>query len=353
MNSAHGITVQNLLSHFPLVLTDDERLEAIAQVVAEQLVQRASEAKLGVLYANIDILPEVVLDILAYDFKVDWWDTSYSLEEKRKTLKDSWQVHRMMGTKAAVEMGISSIYPSTKVEEWFEYDGDPYYFRLRINAAGLRTDTERHEKVLNRVNYYKNLRSHLDGFIWDYTAEPWVNEPDIFRLIHFTQLFTFSDKRNFTFPLFDGRTLFDGEYPFGAVRKSMFGFPRLRISGSMPGVRDAVGGAGVGYSGIAFETGDRLRLGRLLLRFPAFSDRRSFPGGYFDGKKAFDGEIFFDSKPRAMFAFPRLRVTGRTPGVRDAVGGAALIKDSMYRFDGAAAFDGARRFNADITKEEL
>lgn len=78
-----------------------------------------------------------------YDFKVDWWDGDYSLEEKRRTLKDSWRVHRMLGTKAAVETAISAIYPNSAVKEWFEYGGRPYYFKLEINATGSRAIGEK------------------------------------------------------------------------------------------------------------------------------------------------------------------------------------------------------------------
>ena len=158
----HSITVENLMRVFPLAFVQDDGLQALGKAIAEELVRRSAEARMSVLYADIDALPENVLDILAYDFKVDWWDTSYTLEEKRKTLKDSWKVHRMMGTKAAVEMAISAIYPSTTVEEWFEYGGKPYHFKLTIDATHTRTDFKQHEQVLNRVNYYKNLRSHLE-----------------------------------------------------------------------------------------------------------------------------------------------------------------------------------------------
>lgn len=158
----HGITVENLMRVFPMAFAEDERLQALGKAIAEELVKRSSEARLSVLYANIDSLPENVLDILAYDFKVDWWDTSYTLEEKRRTLKNSWKVHRMMGTKAAVEMAISAIYPNTTVEEWFEYGGKPYHFKLTIDATHERTDIKQHAQILNRINYYKNLRSHLE-----------------------------------------------------------------------------------------------------------------------------------------------------------------------------------------------
>lgn len=163
MNSTHGLTAENLLRALPDVLRNDENVAALASAVADVLAARPAELRELMIYSRIDELPEELLDILAYDFKVDWWDGDYTLEEKRRTLKDSWRVHRMMGTRAAVEAAISAIYPETSVEEWFEYGGEPYHFKLQIDASNADIGSQRHRRVLERVNFYKNLRSHLDG----------------------------------------------------------------------------------------------------------------------------------------------------------------------------------------------
>lgn len=168
MNDDHAINRENLLRAFPYFLSTDERQEAFAKLTAEELAKRAEEVRLAVLYANIDILPERVLDILAYDFKVDWWDTAYTLEEKRETLKGAWEVHRHLGTKRAVETAISAIYPNGKVKEWFDYGGEPYHFRLEIDTSREARTIEQQNQVLDRVGYYKNLRSHLDSITYNF-----------------------------------------------------------------------------------------------------------------------------------------------------------------------------------------
>jgi len=164
MNNIHGITAENILKLLPIALQQDDTIRALAASAAEVLASRPEEIDRLLIYPHIDALDEELLDILAYDFKVDWWDGDYSVPEKRRTLQDSWRVHRMLGTKAAVETAISAIYPDAKVEEWFEYDGGrPYHFRLRIRLAMDDNDIEKRKRVLDRVNYYKNLRSHCDG----------------------------------------------------------------------------------------------------------------------------------------------------------------------------------------------
>ena len=162
MNS-HGLIRENLVATLPAALQKDPSVVALAEAMADLLAQRPEEIEQLRIYPVIDRLDERLLDILAYDFKVDWWDADYSLEEKRRTLKDSWRVHKMLGTKAAVETAIRAIYPRTTVQEWFEYGGEPYHFRLNINVSNETIASEKQRRVLERVNFYKSLRSHNDG----------------------------------------------------------------------------------------------------------------------------------------------------------------------------------------------
>lgn len=134
---------------------------ALGQAIAKVMESRQDEIDSLRIYTRIDELPEWLLDILARDFAVDWYDRSYTLEEKRKTIKDSFYVHRHRGTKAAVERAISAIYPNPKVLEWFEYGGDPYHFKLRITVDFAAINEAKHQQVLQ-----KSSATKIFGRIW-------------------------------------------------------------------------------------------------------------------------------------------------------------------------------------------
>ena len=159
----YGPTKENLLLALPHVLRQDPNMLALADSIATVLSAQWDEIDLLRIYQRIDELDEELLDILAYDFKVDWWDPNYSLDVKRQVLKDNWRVHRMLGTRAALELALSAIYPGARAEEWFEYGGTPYCFRLYIDASDADIGDAKHRRVLDKVNYWKNLRSHLEG----------------------------------------------------------------------------------------------------------------------------------------------------------------------------------------------
>lgn len=132
-------------------------------------------------YTRIDELQEDLLDILAYDFKIDWWDSDYTLPQKRQMFRDNWPVHRILGTKAAVLTAISAIYPGTTLMEWFEYGGEPFHFKLKVDLTKGSYDPVKHQRVLDRVAFYKNLRSHLDSV--DYISKIYAKAENSFSAI--------------------------------------------------------------------------------------------------------------------------------------------------------------------------
>lgn len=165
------ITKDAILSTLPVVLAEDREMRALADPIAEALAARVPEIDLIRLFSRIDELPEDLLDILAYDFKADWWEYDATLEEKRAVFKKIWYVHRHKGTKSSVETAIGALYPGSKVSEWFEYGGEPYHFRMDvpIKEQQARSSADGYkDRVFFLVNYFKNLRSVLETIFFSF-----------------------------------------------------------------------------------------------------------------------------------------------------------------------------------------
>lgn len=105
-------------------LRDARLVDAVPRVVAGQDWVRALSEAVGVLhertlryiddsqiYTSLDTATEPVLDALAINWKVDWYDTGYSVEQKRRIIKTALTVRRLMGTVGAVKMQADAIYP--------------------------------------------------------------------------------------------------------------------------------------------------------------------------------------------------------------------------------------------------
>lgn len=128
-----------------------------------QLQQIAGQINSVLTYSRIDEVPEEVLDILAWQFKVLWYDATSSLEVKRKAINDALLVARTLGTPAAVEKVVEIYFGDGRVEEWFEYGGQPYYFRVVTN--NLDATNAQAALLVKAVDSVKNLRSRLEVVI--------------------------------------------------------------------------------------------------------------------------------------------------------------------------------------------
>ena len=166
MNSS-GITKENLLFSFPVALRENDAIAALGDVTADAIARRPAEISRLSIYPRIDELPEDLLDILAYDFKVDWYDYEYPIEIKRALIKGNILAHKRQGTVYATRLVLNSLYPKSELEEWFTYDGRPGCFRLNVNvsnsAAEGAVEVYSTEEILRRIATVKRLSAHLDS----------------------------------------------------------------------------------------------------------------------------------------------------------------------------------------------
>ena len=110
-------------------------------------------------------LSEDVLDLLAWQFHVDGYDSAVDIRGKRELIQRSIQLHRKKGTPWAVETALNSIlHLPISVVEWYEYGGDPYHFRVRMDVSENPYTDEDAANAISVINEYKNVRSWLDGF---------------------------------------------------------------------------------------------------------------------------------------------------------------------------------------------
>lgn len=163
------LTAEALLEVFPSVLAADKDLYALAAAISEELEALYLKNDLLAIYTNISALPEALLDILAKDFKVDWYLSDAPIETKKAQILSCFAVHRQLGTKAAVVSVLQSIFKDAKIEEWFEYGGPPYSFRLEVTVSENGISAEQQQRALEKIKYYKNVRSWLERV--NYTCE--------------------------------------------------------------------------------------------------------------------------------------------------------------------------------------
>ena len=113
---------------------------------------------------NPDLAPAHILPWLAWALSVDDWSDSWPEQIRRNVIKASVEVHRKKGTIGALKKALQAFnYTNVKVEEWFEYGADPYFFRVFFDVTEPGFDVNILPQVQKVIESTKNARSHLES----------------------------------------------------------------------------------------------------------------------------------------------------------------------------------------------
>ncbi|MFY0745419.1 phage tail protein I [Campylobacter sp. LH-2024] len=140
-----------ILNHHPL------QSKAI-DLSAKKRFEDLNLASITNLALNCD---ERLLSVLAnaYDVSID----GLSEKEARKLISKALLLDRYNGTTFAIKEALYAVFPTAVVKEWFEYNGKPYFFKVKVSTTNVSFD-ERTLNTLERlIKDFKNVRSVLEA----------------------------------------------------------------------------------------------------------------------------------------------------------------------------------------------
>ena len=148
----------------------DPKLRASAQAIDTELAKLSLATRDVLHLPRLDELSGAILDHLAEQFHVDFYEPLYlSDEEKRNLIRTSIAWHRIKGTAGAVEQIANMVFRDAEVEEWYEYGGEPYRFKIKTN--GYKETPDGFATFLRMIDTAKNVRSWLDDITLDYSEQ--------------------------------------------------------------------------------------------------------------------------------------------------------------------------------------
>lgn len=127
------------------------------------------------VYALVDVLPEELVDLLALEFRAQYYDIDAKLEEKRGAVKKALLWYRKAGTASVVMELCEFLYGKSIVWEWFDYGGRPYTFKLEMLEENRLIDTAGINNFILAVKKVKNTRSLLEALIFHRKADVLVH----------------------------------------------------------------------------------------------------------------------------------------------------------------------------------
>ncbi len=161
---SENINNLSLLNILPENLRDDTICKCFSKAFDSIMVDALNKVKYIQFFSRVNSLSDIELNLLSKELHVDVYDENWSISQKRNACKNSIEWHIYNGTPWILDHFVKEIYGQAELEEWFDYKGYPYHFRLKIiELFNSGNDADTLNKIYEAIVKYKNQRSQIDG----------------------------------------------------------------------------------------------------------------------------------------------------------------------------------------------
>ncbi|MCM1223110.1 MAG: phage tail protein I [Lachnospiraceae bacterium] len=158
----------DILRLLPEFMRKDGAVIGLATAINELIKEPGARVKTARVWDKIDELTDAELDELAYELDIDWYSKTLPIENKRALIKSADLIHSRRGTKWAVEQVLIDIFGSGTVIEWYDYNGDPFHFRVSTDYPLENQDII--ERFRAAIAVAKPCRAVLDSIEFAHTG---------------------------------------------------------------------------------------------------------------------------------------------------------------------------------------
>ena len=157
MRSLANVSLAELLPH---QLLTDPFISAFIEAFDTEFHLLVQDTAKILLYQGLNTQPHAVLDYLAWQFNVEFYDQAFSLTEKRELISNALYWHSVKGTPHAVERVVEIVFGQGIVEEWFTYGGNPFHFRVQAEGGFFPT-VDKYNTLIRMVESVKRKTAIL------------------------------------------------------------------------------------------------------------------------------------------------------------------------------------------------
>lgn len=148
----------------PDSIRGDPVVTAISYAVSNMVKRIVQNADKSCIYAAVDVLDEDILDLLAVELRSQYYSSDLAIDKKRNIIKNTLSWYYKAGTPSAMLELVRIVFgPNSRVEEWWQYSGEPYMFKIVVDDQEHLLTDEQWEKMKQIIKYVKNTRSHLES----------------------------------------------------------------------------------------------------------------------------------------------------------------------------------------------
>lgn len=153
----------------PPVLSAQAWAQAYAWALHRQTRRLLALCDTLAIWSAPEKLTAQMCDVLALELRTPQYDAGLPLATKRALIRNTLGYYMMAGTKGAITRITSDVFGNADVQEWFEYDGEPGYFKVTTDDPGVSdANVDEFKRVAESV---KRLSAHLEKVELTLTAE--------------------------------------------------------------------------------------------------------------------------------------------------------------------------------------
>lgn len=144
---------------FPRFLLNDKNGYAMAKAIEAGLKYFLEKCQDGLdCVLDVEKMPEWRLDEMAWELNC-LYDYAADVEAKRAWIRDATPLFASYGTPSAIYNYLAGYFDGIEVEEFWQYDGDPFHFRVTVDGEWTPENEAWARKAIAAA---KNVRSVLD-----------------------------------------------------------------------------------------------------------------------------------------------------------------------------------------------
>lgn len=147
-----------LISLLPPCIKNNADVQAISYAYRMAMKNIFQYSRWVMLYANIDEIPDRILDLLALETRAQYYEESMKTEVKRDIIRKTIAWYVMGGTVYAVEEMARTVFGEGNVVEWYQFGGVPGEFYIETSEEFSPDIVRRFNEIIDKV---KNKRAKL------------------------------------------------------------------------------------------------------------------------------------------------------------------------------------------------
>ena len=144
----------NLQDIAPPSIAGDKNIQDLFKAIDPNLRQVSEAISEAFIISRIRELPEPVLDLLAWQWHVDFYELAKNIDAKRDMVLGSIAWHRKKGTRWAIIKALEMLGVEAKFISWQEEGADPYTFAIEAKLTPdfwVRVDWTKPTQTIRRA----------------------------------------------------------------------------------------------------------------------------------------------------------------------------------------------------------